>query len=125
MDFFRARVFGAVAYSSLLDFSNAGWYTDNDSARRKPRWMDFLNQRAEHSFRNFEIGNNPVFHRTDCLNITMRSSNHSLRLAAECDDFLRGRIEGNNGRLIEHNALALHIDQGVCRAQIDCDVRAK
>ena len=87
--------------------------------------MHLFDQRAKHAFGNLEIGDDAVLHRTDRLNVTVRAADHRLRFAANGDDLLRSRIECDDRWLVQDDAFALHIDEGVGSPKIDSDICAE
>ena len=50
---------------------------------------------------------------------------HFTGIVADRDDFFRVFVERDDGGLAEHHAFALHPDQGVGGAEIDCQVVAE
>jgi hypothetical protein len=44
---------------------------------------------------------------------------------ADGDNFLGVAVERNDGRLVENNPLPLHVDQGVCRPEINGKIGGK
>ena len=64
--------------------------------------MDFANKLTQHSFGNFEICDNTVFHRTNGLNIPMRSAKHCLRLASYGNKSAMEAVDRSEGQVFAH-----------------------
>jgi hypothetical protein len=81
---------------------------------------------AQHLLRDVEVGDDAVLHRPHGDDAFGRAPEHALRLEADTLDLLRLPIDRHDGRLVEHDAFVLHVDQGVRGAEIDTDgVRGK
>ena len=59
------------------------------------------------------------------LDVAWRPAQHSLGFAADGDDFILHRIDGNDGRFIDDDAPVLDEHDDVGRPQVDSDVAAE
>ncbi|MNN57138.1 hypothetical protein D3C81_1721060 [compost metagenome] len=86
--------------------------------------MNLADEVLDHLFGDFEVGDDPVAHRTDGFHVTRRAAQHLLGFQADgVDDLATADVaQGHDGRLVQDDALAAHVDQGVSRPQIHCDV---
>ena len=83
--------------------------------------MHFANEMFDHFFRNIEICNHPIPHRTDRLNGTRGAAQHQLGILAKGQCLFHAVLDliSHHGGFVKNNALATHIDQRVCGAQIN------
>ena len=87
--------------------------------------MNLANEMFDHFFGHVEIGNHAVAHRPDCLDRSRGPAQHQLGILTHGKHFLFAILEliGHDRWLIQDDALALHIDKRVCRAQINGHIR--
>jgi hypothetical protein len=86
-----------------------------------------LDELLEHLLGDGEVGDHAVLHRADGLDVARHLAQHLLgfladgldRLLAVGAAFLADR---HHRRLIEHDALAAHVDQGVGGAEVDREI---
>ena len=86
--------------------------------------MNLADEVLDHLLGDFEVGDDPVAHRTDRFHVTGRAAQHLLGLDADSVDDLAAAdvAQRDHRRLVEHDALALHVNQGVGGAEIDGDI---
>ena len=85
----------------------------------------FLNEVGEHLLGDFEVGDDAVLHGLDGHDVAGRAAEHLLGFAADGLDFSGVLVDGDDGRLVDDDALALGKDQRVGGAQIDGEVGGK
>ena len=66
----------------------------------------------------------PSFKRTDGLDVAGRAAEHALRLGAHREEAAVARVHRDDRRLVEHDALAAHVDERVRGAEVDGHVTA-
>ena len=81
-----------------------------------------LNEIVQHLLGDLEIGNHAVFHGLNGDDVAGRAAQHFLRFFANSFHFARVLVDGDDGRLIHHDALAPGVYQGVRRSQVDSQV---
>jgi len=91
--------------------------------------VHLLDELFDHLLGDDEVGDHAVFHRPDRLQIARGLPQHLLgRLPDGLDHFLAGgRIDADrhDRGLIEHDAAAAHVDEGVGRAKVDRQIVGK
>ena len=88
----------------------------------EPVHADPLQQQADHFLRHFEVGDRTLAqgpHRDD---VARRAADHLPRLVAHRQHFLVAAVEGDDRRLVEHDALTLGVHEGVRSAEVDREV---
>ena len=78
-----------------------------------------LNEVIQHALGHFEVGDDAVLHRPDGDDVAGRAAQHVLGFFADGLDFAGVLVDGHDGGLVDHDALAFGEDQGVGGAQID------
>ena len=83
--------------------------------------MNLADEMFDHFLRHFEIGDHPIAHRADSLDIPWRAPEHHLGIVPDSADLLLSPFcKGRNDRwLVQDDATAPHIDQRIGRSQID------
>jgi hypothetical protein len=86
--------------------------------------VNLADEVLDHLLGDFEVGDDPVAHRTDRFHVAGSAAQHLLGLYADgVDDLAAADVpQGHHGRLVQHDALALHVDQGVGGAEVDGDI---
>src|SRR5262249_50958246 len=84
-----------------------------------------LNKVIQHALGDLEIGDDAVLHRFNGDDIAGCAAQHFLGFLADGLDFARVLVDGDDGRLVDDNALALRIDKSIGGPQIDGEVRGK
>src|SRR5690606_32879219 len=114
----------AVTHCKLLDFRDPAGNTDDDARLHLEQVIldDERQEVAQHLLGDVEVGDHAVLHRThrdDCLGC---SPEHALGLEADALDLLRFAIDRHHRGLVEHDSLALYIDEGVRGTEIYGDL---
>jgi hypothetical protein len=81
--------------------------------------MRFVNEGVEHPLGDFEIGDNPVFHRPDCDNVPRRSAHHLFGLSANRLDLPSILVNCDDRRFVYNDAFAFRKHERIRSAQID------
>ena len=92
------------------------------SGEEKPRRAFTLRMKMlDHLLGDLEIGDHAVPQGSDGGDVAGGPAQHLLGLLADGENlFLAAHIrDRHHGRLRQHDAATFHIDQGVCRAEID------
>jgi hypothetical protein len=84
--------------------------------------MDLLYKVLKHLSGGVEIGDNPVFHRSEGGYIGRRLAEHSLGLGPDGYGLSVVLSYHDYRRFIAYNALALHVNQSVGCAQIYSEI---
>ena len=83
---------------------------------------DRLEKVPQHLLGHIEIRDHAVFEGTDREDPVGRAPQHALRLETNAFDLSGGFLDRDHGGLVEHDALPLHVDEGIGRAEIDGDL---
>ena len=78
-----------------------------------------LDEIVQHLLGNFEVGDHSVFHWLDSDDVTRRAAQHLFRFFAYGLYLAGVLVDGDNGGLVDHDALAPRVHQRVGRPQID------
>ena len=81
-----------------------------------------LDEVVQHLFGDFEVGDHAVFHRLDGDDVARRAAEHLLGFFADRLDFAGILVDGDDGGLVDDDALAARVDQRVRGAEIDCQI---
>jgi hypothetical protein len=89
--------------------------------------MHLADELLEHLLGHGEVGDHAVLHRTNDGNGARRLAEHLLGALADGLNRLFGvratfHADGHDRRLIEHDALAAHVDQGIGGTEVDGQV---
>ena len=84
--------------------------------------LRLAHEMGQHLLRRFEVGDDAVLHRPDRLDVGRRAPEHLVGLGADRLDTAARRVEGDDRRLVQHDAAAAREDAGVGSAEIDGDV---
>ena len=119
----RARLFGRVAHRPFFYFGNAGGNTDNHFERGgKEALFDghLFDELAHHAFSGLKVGNNPVFHGADGLDVFGGFALHEHGVLAHGQHPAGGTFEGNDGGFVHHHLVVIH-DNRVGRTKVNRD----
>ena len=111
---------------AALDLGRAAGHADDDAraGREQPRVVHLLDELLEHLLGDGEVGDHAVLHRADGGDVARRLAEHLLGRHADRLDRLLGvgpafGANGDHRGLVQHDALAAHVDQGVGGAEVD------
>ena len=80
---------------------------------------------AQHLGGDVVVGDHAVLQRPDGLDVAGRAADHPLGLGPDGDDGVGGGVDGDDRRLVEHDAAAAGVDEGVRGAEVDREVAAE
>ena len=89
---------------------------------REPADADALQQQPDHPLGDLEVGDRAAAQRTHGDDVAGRAADHLPRLAAGGEHLAGLPVERDDRGLVEHDALALHVDERVGRAEVDREV---
>src|SRR3546814_9307251 len=100
---------------SSFDFLIRYWSSDVCSSV-----LDLLYEVRDHLFGDVDVGDHAVTQRADRLDAVGGLAHHQLRIVADRLDPLDPvqRLDRDDRRFVEHDALAAHIDHRVCGAEV-------
>ena len=114
---------GAVLHRALLDLRNFRRHADDDSRPHPHRAVvRLLDEVGQHLLGDVEVGDDAVLHRLDGHDVAGRAAQHLLGFASNGFDAPVHLVDRDNRRLVDDDALALGIDAGVGRAEVDGEV---
>ena len=115
---------GSFLYSPLFHHRAARRNTNhNPRTEHKTAAHNLFNEMAQHALRNIIICNNTFAQRTNSYNITRRTANHLPCLFTDSQHPVRIPVNGHHRRLTQNNALAFHIYQHICSAQVNTNIQ--
>ena len=120
----RTGEFGGVAHGSLLDAGDARRHRDHHARLGPASGVHFLDEVAQHLLADIEVGDDAIAQRTHRRDVRWRATDHAFGLGTDRDRTPIVHVDRDDRRLVQHDAFAAHIDQRVCRAQIDGHVAA-
>ena len=127
----RARAFGGLADRTPLDLCRPVRHAD-EHARARPevaRAVRLLDEVLEHLLRHAEVGDHAVLEGTNRGDVPRRPAEHVLRFLTNGLEYLAAAAgllpDRDDGRLVENDALAADVDQGVSGAEIDGQIVGK
>ena len=83
--------------------------------------VNLADEMLDHFLRDLEIGDDAVAQRTDRLDVPRSAAEHQLGLFANGENKLLASDagDGHHRGLVKHDPPALHIDEGIRRAEVD------
>lgn len=72
--------------------------------------MNLLDEMAKHRLGDLKVGDDAVFHRPDGDDIAGGAAKHALRLIAHGQNIGGPRLDGDDGRFTQHNALVTDVN---------------
>jgi len=81
-----------------------------------------LEEVAEHRFGDLEVGYDAVFQGADGVDVHRGAAEHALRFGADRQDRAIRAVHCDDGGLVEHDASAAHVHEGVRGAEVDADL---
>ena len=117
---------GGVLDRALFNLRNLRRHADDDARMHQHlAVVRLLDEVVEHLLGDFEVGDDAVLHGLDGHDVAGRAAQHLLGLLAHGFHFAGVLVDGHDGGLVDHDALAGREDQGVGGAQIDGQVARK
>ena len=116
----RARLLSGFLYGTLLHHRHPRGDADHDARTEDNAASDHLvDEEAQHALRDVIVRNHAVAQRADGDDIAGRTSDHLPCLLADGEHLIRITVDRHNRRLLQDNPLPLHIDEHICRPQIN------
>ena len=85
--------------------------------------VGLLDEIVEHLLGDFEVGDDAVLHGLDGHDVAGRAPEHLFGFFAHRFHFTGVLVNGDDGRLVDDDALSLGVDESIGRTQIDGQVR--
>ena len=129
--FHQVNLAGLGAISRVLDrallhLRNLRRHADHDPRMHQHlAVVRLLDEVVEHLLGDFEVGDHAVLHGLDGHDVAGRAPQHLLGLLAHGFHLAGVLVDGHDGGLVDNNALAGRVDQGVGGAQINGQVARK
>src|SRR6056297_2112726 len=119
-----ADLAGRLQDGATLDLGHAGGDAHHDVGPEETAGAgdDLAYERLEHLLGQVVVGDHAVPHRPDGGDVARRAPQHAVRLVADRLDLAGVPHHGDHGRLAEHDALALDVDEDGGRPQVDADL---
>ena len=112
----------SVLNGTLFHLCNAARYTyRNGRLNKRFSYKRLIYKIFNHLFRKLIIGNNALFKRSYCRNVSRRSSEHISCRRTDLQHLAGVLVNGNHRRLIEHNSLSLDIHKHIRRSEVNAD----
>ena len=117
---------GGVLDGALFNLGDLRRHADDDARMDQHlAVVGLLDEVIEHLFGDFEVGDDAVLHGLDGHDVAGGAAQHLLGLFADGFHFTGVLVDGDDGGLVDDDALAGGEDQGVGGAEIDGQVAGK
>ena len=117
---------GRVFDRALFHLRNLRGHADHDARMHQHlAVVRLLDEVVQHLLGDFEVGDHAVLHRLDGHDVAGRAPQHLLGFLAHGFHFAGVLVDGHNGGLVDNDALAGRVDQGVGGAEIDGQIARK
>ena len=100
----RAGAAGRVGDGAALDLGDGRRHADDDLRPGEPADADALQQQADHALGDLEVGDGAAAQRPHGDDVAGRAADHLPRLAAGGQHLAGLPVEGDDRRLVEHDA---------------------
>ena len=117
-----ACVFGRVLDCSTFDASNAGRDANHHTRLGEAALMNAMDKVTKHLFADVEIGDDPVFQRTDGLDVLRGPPEHALGFETYGQRAAVSGVHRDHRRLVQDDTAPAFVDQGVGGAKVDRQV---
>src|SRR5215212_2468023 len=121
----RTGLEGGVLHGPLLDRGDAGRHGDHHRGAGEPDLHPaahgLVDEEPEHRLGDDVVGDDPVLHRADRVDVPRGAPDHLAGILADGAD-PAVVIDGDHRGLLDDDALALDVDEDVGRAEIDADI---
>ena len=97
-------------------------HADDHPRTDQPRGPDLVDEVAQHPLSHVGIGDDPVLQRADRVDVSGRAAEHLSGRSTRGNQAAGAGLDGDDGRLIEHDPVAAFVDQGVGGAQVNGEV---
>ena len=113
---------GGVGDRAPLDLGDRRRHADDDLGPGEAADADALEQQADHPLGDLEVGDRAAAQRAHGDDVAGRAPDHLPRLVARGEHLAGLAVERDDGRLVEDDAAALHVDERVGGAEVDGEV---
>src|SRR5665647_71264 len=113
------RGVGRLFHRSLFDAGHTTRDADDHPGVRPAVLHDLADEMAQHLLGDIKVGDDAVFERPHGADGGRRAAEHALGLRADGVDLIGAVVDGDHGRLAEHDAPAAQIDQCVGGTKVD------
>ncbi len=114
IDFAGLGAISRVFNGALFYLRNLRRHADHDPrVHQHLAVVRLLNEVVEHLLRDFEVGDHAVLHRLDGHDVAGRAAQHLLGFFAHGLHFAGVLVDGDNGGLIDDDALARRVNKSV------------
>src|SRR5918992_1498030 len=110
---------GCLLDGALLHARDAARDAHDDAWVGEAVVVHLLDEVAEHLLGDVEVGDDPVLERTDGRDRAGRPAEHPLRLDADGVDLAGALVDGDHGRLGEHDPAPADVHERVRSAEVD------
>src|SRR5208282_688699 len=117
-----ASTFSRFSDRAPLYRGRARGHTDDDLRRGEASAVVRLaDEMLDHFLRYLEIGDDAVAQRPDGLNVARSAAEHQFCFLADGKDLFPAADAGDRHHrwLVQHDTAPFHVDDGVCRAEVD------
>src|SRR5690606_31984608 len=127
--FARAGTQGRLTNRAALDLSGFARYADQHTRTglQEAIFMHLVDEVLEHFFADAEVGDHPILHRADGIDVARRTTEHALGFGAHCNHtfLIAAAANGYDRGFVKHDAAFAHINQGIGCAQVDREIAGK
>ena len=125
-DFAGPGAHGGILHGALFHLGDFRGNADDDArVNEHGAVVGLLDEVIQHLFRHFEVGDHAVLQGADGHDVSGRAAQHLFGVAAHGFHIAIHLVDGDNGRLIDHDAFALGVHQGVGGPQVNGKVGGK
>ena len=110
---------GRLFHRTPLDRGDGRGDTDQDPRAVEPVDTSSPKEQPDHPLGDLEVGDRTLAERTDRHDVTGGTADHLPRLVADGEHFVRPRVERDDRRLVQDDALSSCVDEGVGRPEVD------
>ena len=125
----RACFFGRITNGFALHLCRTARHTNHNARRRRPlAVVHFMNEFFQHFARHVKVGNHAVFQRADGLDAARRAAEHSFGFGSDRQRVVFAVLvclHRHHRWLVQHDTFAFHINQRICRSQINGNIVGK
>ena len=121
----RTGLRAGVDDRTFLDLGDDRGHADDDVRLEQAEALYLADELLDHQLGHLVVRNDALAQRTDGDDVVRRAAEGLLRLRADRHELSRHLVHRDDGRLVEHDALALHINENGRRAEINADVARK
>ena len=121
----RAGPPGRLGDGAPLDLGDGRRHADQHAGPVEPGHADALQQQPDHALGDVEVGDGAAAQRPHGDDVAGRAADHLPGLVAHGQHLAALAVEGDDRRLVQHDAPALGVHQGVGGAEVDGQVASQ